>query len=778
MVTTTSNDFFFICITGMDDMDDIEEVDPLTLETLDIEIKEEPDNVNDNDNPWSVKSLEDFLQYCCPECDNKSQSKELFVHHAVLEHPQSVTTLSQMVTLSDYLVPKDAAVESDTNIEELEEEKAVDDDDSEDDHTWRVIAAKKAGIWRRGSQCYRCGEKFKTKAEVIKHIKVDHKTQARKISFGPIKADVFDKQCYFCTKMFTAFSITKHMNDAHGDKIYEQFGFGPRKEFANDIQCYYCGDMFSYPQEVDDHQLEKHVSRRITSMQGPARDLKCQTCGKMFADQESMDRHDCHTMGKMDMVKDDNGFYNCPDCDFKFTRPQYLQRHHISKHRVLRSFMCKECDFKAKSAKCLKQHVQRVHEKLLKSFCHQCGKGFYSNWALNTHIKGVHQGLKLRQLKSGITFPCLLCPKVFNDNNGHRQHITKTHGADPSDCTYCKRPFTVLGMDNHLKMDHPNEIALMEVDGSCSDCGQFYDNAKDLSNHVRQDHVDSIFYKCYLCGEQLHGSPALKKHFADAHQKLVLTCQKCPLITKFDSVLKKHVASFHECQEKEGPIYACNLCGMYLTDLKMHLANQHPEEWRGCDSCDIFLEGTDDYIEHFVNIHEQTKEEINAHTMFHPRKRVAKPGPRKSTKPGPVVCPQCDVQFFSKQGMDKHVKAIHTMVKDNLCHMCDFKTSHPSSLRKHIESKHLKTNTFCCEKCPYKTYHASHLSNHIRMVHDKVKSHKCHLCDAAYSYGRDLVKHKYRVHPELRDEQEPIAPATEEQIQYLTTVNENQSQST
>ena len=33
-------------------------------------------------NPWIASSIFDFSHFCCPECDNKSQSKQDFVNHA------------------------------------------------------------------------------------------------------------------------------------------------------------------------------------------------------------------------------------------------------------------------------------------------------------------------------------------------------------------------------------------------------------------------------------------------------------------------------------------------------------------------------------------------------------------------------------------------------------------------------------------------------------------------------------------------------------------------
>ena len=39
--------------------------------------------------PWNIESLEDFLYYCCPECNERSQSRNSFLHHALDLHPRS-----------------------------------------------------------------------------------------------------------------------------------------------------------------------------------------------------------------------------------------------------------------------------------------------------------------------------------------------------------------------------------------------------------------------------------------------------------------------------------------------------------------------------------------------------------------------------------------------------------------------------------------------------------------------------------------------------------------
>ena len=49
--------------------------------------------MNDEINPWAIHNVEDFLYFCCPECEEKNQSKDLFIKHAINEHPKSKTTI-------------------------------------------------------------------------------------------------------------------------------------------------------------------------------------------------------------------------------------------------------------------------------------------------------------------------------------------------------------------------------------------------------------------------------------------------------------------------------------------------------------------------------------------------------------------------------------------------------------------------------------------------------------------------------------------------------------
>ena len=47
-------------------------------------------------NPWIVEELEEFLYFCCPECDEKCQAKGHFFsdHSALTNRPDAKTQLS------------------------------------------------------------------------------------------------------------------------------------------------------------------------------------------------------------------------------------------------------------------------------------------------------------------------------------------------------------------------------------------------------------------------------------------------------------------------------------------------------------------------------------------------------------------------------------------------------------------------------------------------------------------------------------------------------------
>ena len=51
---------------------------------------------DENSNPWSASSIYDFYYFCCPECDDKSKSKQEFVDHASSYHNEASLKIFQI----------------------------------------------------------------------------------------------------------------------------------------------------------------------------------------------------------------------------------------------------------------------------------------------------------------------------------------------------------------------------------------------------------------------------------------------------------------------------------------------------------------------------------------------------------------------------------------------------------------------------------------------------------------------------------------------------------
>ena len=83
----------------------------------------------DKFNPWTVTSLDDFLFYCCPECDNRSVTKSEFVQHAMKNHPRSQNLIDSLEDNQE--LPK-SVTESENNLTDSTKGMNINDDLPED----------------------------------------------------------------------------------------------------------------------------------------------------------------------------------------------------------------------------------------------------------------------------------------------------------------------------------------------------------------------------------------------------------------------------------------------------------------------------------------------------------------------------------------------------------------------------------------------------------------------------------------------------------------------
>ena len=94
------------------------------------------------ENPWNVEDLDEFLYYCCPECDLRDQSKIQFLQHALEQHSKA----KQCVQQFNGFIIKDEPNELNGNDSDISENKFVPtiknepyDDEVQDENIQQII---------------------------------------------------------------------------------------------------------------------------------------------------------------------------------------------------------------------------------------------------------------------------------------------------------------------------------------------------------------------------------------------------------------------------------------------------------------------------------------------------------------------------------------------------------------------------------------------------------------------------------------------------------------
>ena len=142
-------------------------------------------------NPWAVGNLEEFLYFCCPECDEKNKSEDLFLKHAFKNHPKSKACLLSFTTLEETFQTDNFDHEVPIKNESLSDEEIEQVDDSEHDITSDVKPVllttvkqedeidvlksdKTHGTTNKRFRCDVCHKAFTTNGYLKKHLKNFH----------------------------------------------------------------------------------------------------------------------------------------------------------------------------------------------------------------------------------------------------------------------------------------------------------------------------------------------------------------------------------------------------------------------------------------------------------------------------------------------------------------------------------------------------------------------------------------------------------------------------
>ena len=433
---------------------------------------------------WNVESLEDFLYYCCPECDNRNPSRDEFLHHALSVHEGSNHYLMKFSVKEEFnidnyytddieenclikeLVPNNSLdlIKNDKKeeafISHFKEENFDHDEDydvsletNEDFDETEKISNNEEVVDLKSEKrddkinndgevkpfkCNQCQFTAKYKSTLTKHVNSVHE-------------GIKNPKCNICKKEFLKISQMKK----HKKEVHEKQKF--KCDFNN------CQDSFDAIDELREHKRNIHADEKMN--------YNCEHCGKPYNNKRSLNRH-------IKTVHENSG-YRCEICGKSLTEKWYLQQHIKIVHDRILEFLCEEVDCTKAfgSAVQLKQHVETVHKGIKNFICTECGNEFYDKTRLAQHTRVVHER-----------------------RSGKKWFI----------CDYeqCDQSFDKMGqLRKHKKNDHVSDKAKYP----CDQCDQKYNNKEALLRHNNKIHK-GIRVVCFICGKQFKSRYNLPHH--------------------------------------------------------------------------------------------------------------------------------------------------------------------------------------------------------------------------------------------------------------------------
>ena len=80
------------------------------------------------------------------------------------------------------------------------------------------------------------------------------------------------------------------------------------------------------------------------------------------------------------------------------------------------------------------------------------------------------------------------------------------------------------------------------------------------------------------------------------------------------------------------------------------------------------------------------------------------------------------------------------------CHLCPYRSRWRDKVKRHLKAVHTNIKDFKCDVCGHAFTQKSHFEAHKKAVHDRIRDHKCGKCERAFSAKAELKKHVGRVH--------------------------------
>lgn len=405
---------------------------------------------------------------------------------------------------------------------------------------------------------------------------------------------------------------------------------------------------------------------------------------------------------------------------------------------------------------------------------HQCGKCFFGCRQTRTLVQHELRH-RYSTAENNLFFFCTICEEGFSKDRDLMDHRKARHQEVVLDCPHCPRSF--LQSSKKALARHVRDHAVTG-DGKCAHCGVQCSGLISLKYHQL---LKGEFHSnhCAQCRESVTSWSQHQDHVDEAHDGVwKYACGVCGANFNSKDEVRSHRASEHDGKPM---VKFCNLCGKYVTNLRVHKLEKHANDKEKsfyCDKCP----------KQFAR-ERNLKSHQKIHTYLHRCDICGKQATcaatleahiiRKHKDPSerPFKCPHCEKAYIEKIKLDDHMNR-HTGNKPYTCSFCDqafatYASKHSHEMRhkdlvsgnkngplpklrrgrrpKQITGYEDIKGPCTCDQCGHQSKSGQLLYFHILSFHteDADKPYKCEICGKGFATKVRLLDHN-NVHTDAR----------------------------